>query len=253
MRGAWEICAQGVGLRSSSSRVTAGQTRYANNPPGEVSRHPGRLNLTQGAHHNGVMTRYRTIDLELGNHAESEIVVQRSRFLARACRIEDEQSARQFIADIRALDHDAHHHCTAFVLGEDSAVRRSNDDSEPSGTAGRPILDAISGRELSDVVVVVTRWFGGTLLGTGGLTRAYGDATAAVLDKVGVRERERWHQVLIRAPHSDAGVLEHRLRQTGQMVGVDYGSEVKFTVAVRDLSVLARVDFEPIGTIWQDA
>ncbi len=199
------------------------------------------------------MTGYRTVDLGLGEVADAEIVVQRSRFLARVCRVEDEPSARQFIADIRAQDHDARHHCAAFVIGADSALRRSNDDGEPSGTAGRPILDAIIGRELSDAVIVVTRWFGGTLLGTGGLTRAYGDATAAVLDSVGFRERILWQLVSIHAPHAEAGPLENRLRQLGQMMDVSYGDHVTFRLAIQDLGVLDRIDYEHLGVTWQDA
>lgn len=199
------------------------------------------------------MSGYRTIDRDLGGVAEAEIVVQRSRFLAQACRVESESAARAFIAEIRARHHDARHHCTAFVLGADGALRRSNDDGEPSGTAGRPILDAIVGRDLSDVVVVVTRWFGGTLLGTGGLTRAYADATVAVLAEAGVRERELWHQVHTKADHAEAGELEHRLRQLGTMVDVSYGADVTFLLAVRDVSVLDRIEYQAAGSVWQDA
>lgn len=199
------------------------------------------------------MSTYRTIDLDPGGVVEAEIVVQRSRFLARACRVEDEPAARQFIASVRAQHHDARHHCTAFVLGADRNLRRSIDDGEPSGTAGKPILDAISGRDLSDVVVVVTRWFGGTLLGTGGLTRAYGNATATVLELAGARERELWQRVSIKASHVEAGVLENRLRHLGQMVDVEYGTDVHFTLAVRDLALLDRIEFVPVGTLWQDA
>ncbi|TXJ04441.1 MAG: YigZ family protein [Aeromicrobium sp.] len=168
-------------------------------------------------------------------------------------RVESEEQARQFFADTRAMHHDARHHCTAFVLGPDGTVRRSNDDGEPSGTAGRPILDAISGRDLVDVAVVVTRWFGGTLLGTGGLTRAYGDSAAEALDAAGVRQRELWHAVEVRASHAQAGALEHRLHYLGTVTGVDYGADVQFAVAVRDLSDLDRIEFEVTGQIWQDA
>lgn len=198
------------------------------------------------------MNSYRTIDVGIGDVVEAEIVVQRSRFLAQATRVESEPLAREFIAGVRARHHDARHHCTAFVLGPEASLRRSNDDGEPSGTAGRPILDAISGRELSDVAVVVTRWFGGTLLGTGGLTRAYGDAAAAVLDVAGTREREQWQTVVVRAEHAQAGALEHRLRHLGRVNAVEYGAEVCFTVAVRDFAVLDRIDFEHRGFVWQD-
>ncbi len=199
-----------------------------------------------------LMDTYRTIDVEVGGVVQAEIVVQRSRFLAQACRVESEEMARSFIAETRALHHDARHHCTAFVLGAENAIRRTNDDGEPAGTAGRPILDSIVGRGLGDVAVVVTRWFGGTLLGTGGLARAYGEATSAVLQLAGERDRERWQRVRVRSALASAGELDHRLRQLGRMIAVDYDNEAVFTVAVRDLADLGRIDFEPIGAIWQD-
>jgi len=196
---------------------------------------------------------YRTIDLGLGDTAEAELVVSRSRFLARACRVEDEESARRFIAEVRSIDHDARHHCTAFVLGADAAVRRSNDDGEPSGTAGRPMLEVVTGRGLSDVVVVVTRWFGGVLLGTGGLVRAYGDATAAALDAAGTRERVLWQQARVVAPIAEVGVLESRLRRDTDVVDVAYEADrVTWTVAFTDAGVLDRLEYEVVDPIWRD-
>lgn len=200
------------------------------------------------------MPTYRTIDRPVGGSAEAELVVSRSRFLARACRVEDEESARRFIADVRAIDHDARHHCTAFVLGPDAAVRRSNDDGEPSGTAGRPMLEVVTGRGLSDVVVVVTRWFGGVLLGTGGLVRAYGDATSAALDAAGVRERVLWQQAKVVAPIAEVGTLESRLRRDTDVVDVVYEADrVTWTVACADEAVLDRLDHTMIDPVWRDA
>lgn len=196
---------------------------------------------------------YRTIDQPPGGTAEAEIVVLRSRFLARARRVEDEESARSFFAAIRSLDHDARHHCTAFVIGPDGSLRRSNDDGEPSGTAGRPMLEVVSGRELTDVAVVVTRWFGGTLLGTGGLARAYADATAAALDAAGVRERRLWSRARVTAPIGQAGAVEGRLRRDADVLDADYGpDQAAWTVAAPDLAVLDRLSFEPLDPVWRD-
>ena len=117
--------------------------------------------------------------------ATAEIEVKRSRFRSRVVRVETEEAARAVIAEERRVYGTAGHHCSAFVLGPTAATVRSNDDGEPSGTAGPPILDALRGEDLSDVVAVVTRWFGGTLLGTGGLVQAYGDATRAALVPAG--------------------------------------------------------------------
>lgn len=200
------------------------------------------------------MSTYRTIDRPLGGTAEAEIVVSRSRFLARAARVEDEQTARAFIAEVRSLDHDARHHCTAFVIGPDGSLRRSNDDGEPSGTAGRPMLEVLAGREVSDVVVVVTRWFGGILLGTGGLARAYADATAAALDVAGTRRRVLWQRARIVAPITEVGAMESRLRRDTDVVDVAYEADrVTWTVAVGDLDVLDRLPHEVMDPVWRDA
>ncbi len=92
--------------------------------------------------------------------------MKRSRFVCDLSPAASEEEARTFIDQVRSGTRDARHHCTAFVLGPDGATQRSNDDGEPSGTAGAPMLDVLRGRGLTDVVAVVTRWFGGTLLGT---------------------------------------------------------------------------------------
>ncbi|WP_313405892.1 YigZ family protein [Aeromicrobium sp.] len=199
------------------------------------------------------MATYRTIDRPLGGTAEAEIVVSRSRFLARACRVEDEAAARAFVADVRSADHDARHHCTAFVIGPDGSLRRSNDDGEPSGTAGRPMLEVLTGRDLSDVVVVVTRWFGGVLLGTGGLARAYADATGAALDAAGTRPRVLWQRARVVAPIAEVGSMEGRLRRDTDVVDVAYEADrVTWTVAVTDVDVLDRLSFEVLEPIWRD-
>src|SRR5690606_19439535 len=121
----------------------------------------------------------------LGARVDAEIEVKRSRFLCRLVRVETEEAVRGVIDSARREHYGARHHCSAFVLGTASApdqVRRSNDDGEPSGTAGRPMLEVLSGRGLIDTVAVVTRYFGGTMLGAGGLARAYSDAVSAAID-----------------------------------------------------------------------
>ena len=105
----------------------------------------------------------------------AEVVVKRSRFLCSVARVASEAEARAVVDRARKKHWDAGHHCSAFVIGPASELQRSSDDGEPSGTAGAPMLEVLRGREVSDVVAVVTRWFGGVLLGAGGLVRAYGD------------------------------------------------------------------------------
>ena len=123
--------------------------------------------------------------LTVARDAEAEIEVRRSRFLCTVVRVEDEAGARAVVDRMRRTHWDARHHCSAFVLGPPPApVERSSDDGEPAGTAGAPMLEVLRGHGgagVSDVVAVVTRWFGGVLLGSGGLMRAYGGTAALCL------------------------------------------------------------------------
>ncbi|MGD9957823.1 YigZ family protein [Nocardioides sp.] len=145
----------------------------------------------------------------------AEIEVKRSRFRALVVRVEDEDAARAVVERSRRVHWDARHHCSAFVIGPDARLQRSSDDGEPAGTAGAPMLEVLRGRGVCDVVVVVTRWFGGVLLGAGGLVRAYADAVRAGLDDAGTLTRQRvWEQLLI-LDHAEAGRVEGELRQRG--------------------------------------
>jgi len=169
-----------------------------------------------------------------GREATAEIEVKRSRFRARIVRVETEEAARAVIADERRVHGTAGHHCSAFVLGPTAATLRSNDDGEPSGTAGPPVLDALRGEGLSDVVAVVTRWFGGTLLGTGGLVQAYGDATRAAIVTAGTCVRRLRLRLQVTVDFATSGRLEDQLRRIAEPVEVDYSSgEPTIRVGVR--------------------
>ncbi|GAB3067939.1 YigZ family protein [Intrasporangium mesophilum] len=148
----------------------------------------------------------------LAGPARAEIEVRRSRFVCDVSPATSEDEARALIESVRAASRDARHHCTAFVLGPDGATQRSNDDGEPSGTAGAPMLEVLRGRGLTDVVAVVTRWFGGTLLGTGGLIRAYGDSVSAALDGSTPLTRTLRDGLVVEVDHAAAPRVEHALR-----------------------------------------
>ncbi len=123
---------------------------------------------------------YKTIK----TFTETEFKEKGSRFINKAFPVKDRVAAEEIIAEISKKFYDATHNCFAYSIGNGpQCVTRFNDDGEPSGTAGKPILQAIEGRELTDVLVIVTRYFGGTKLGTGGLIRAYGGGAAQVLDE----------------------------------------------------------------------
>ncbi|TCI99320.1 YigZ family protein [Aeromicrobium sp. IC_218] len=202
--------------------------------------------------------------LTIAGPATVETEVKRSRFRCDVARVDDEDAARALVEDARRRSHDARHHCSAWVVGPDARVRRMDDDGEPSGTAGAPMLDVLTRRGLSDVAAVVTRWFGGTLLGAGGLVRAYGDAVGQALDAAGTRERHRRLLVAVEVAVADAGKVENLLRSAWQVTGVGYGTRATITVAVppgdrdelgqRLASVTAgRARLDDAGESWVDA
>ncbi len=154
-----------------------------------------------------------------------ELEVKRSRFITVLARTGDEDSARALVTGLRREFHDARHHCSAFVLGPDRQVQRSSDDGEPSGTAGIPMLEALLRREtgtgsadLSDITAVVVRYFGGVLLGAGGLVRAYSESVSAAADLAPLVLRRRLRICSVRVPHAVAGRLENELRAAGYVM-----------------------------------
>ena len=149
--------------------------------------------------------------------SEIDLEIKRSHFLGLAARTTSEAQAREFIASRRALYPDARHHCSAFIIANPGATptERSNDDGEPSGTAGKPMLEVLRGSQIFDVSVVVTRYFGGTLLGTGGLVRAYSQATAQALEQLSLCRRSQQYLWQLRAPVAEAGRIEAELRAGG--------------------------------------
>jgi uncharacterized YigZ family protein len=162
-----------------------------------------------------------------------EIEIQRSRFLCSVARVADDQEAGAFIARVRKEHWSATHNCSAFRVGPDGGSQRSNDDGEPAGTAGVPMLEVLLRRELTDTVAVVTRYYGGIKLGAGGLVRAYGRAVSEAVDAVGTVRRARFATMEITAGHADAGRLENALHAAGHRVAdTAYGQRVTFTVHV---------------------
>ena len=200
--------------------------------------------------------------LTVAREGGAEIEVRRSRFVCALRRVTDEDGARAFVDEVRRRHWDARHHCSAFVLGPDGTTARSSDDGEPAGTAGAPMLEALRGAEVSDVVAVVTRYFGGVLLGTGGLVRAYGDAVRAGLVAVGTVRRSRMLLFDLEVEHAAAGRLENDLRARGVTVrGVEYAGRVRLGLAVEpgvDIdAVIAEVSggsvsATPRGSDWVD-
>ncbi|QGK71722.1 YigZ family protein [Allosaccharopolyspora coralli] len=173
---------------------------------------------------------------------EHELEVKKSRFLCAVARVTSEDEAREFIRGRRKAHHDARHHCSAFVLGDEASTQRSSDDGEPAGTAGGPMLEVLRRNDLTNTVAVVTRWFGGVKLGAGGLVRAYGSAVSETLENVGLAERRPVRIMHIATRHETAGKLENDLRVAGHHVAdVEYGDKARIAVHVPDETV---PDFE---------
>lgn len=194
--------------------------------------------------------------LPVGFESCAEIEVRRSRFLATVARAEEESAARAMVARVKAAFPDARHHCLAFIIDVPGAqpIERSSDDGEPAGTAGMPMLEVLRGAGLGNVVAVVTRYFGGTLLGTGGLVRAYSDAVASAL--VGAPRLRPELRMLwgVDVPTADAGRVQGALRNRGiDIRDTTWGSSsVVFTLAVVDQTAtlpvireIVRADVRP--------
>ncbi len=188
--------------------------------------------MADSAEHQDSRTTVYTA-LAAGCDFRHEIEAKRSRFITVLRRTETEEAARGLVADLRREFHDARHHCSAFVLGPDRDIQRSNDDGEPSGTAGFPMLEALVRREtapgmadLSDVSAVVVRYFGGILLGAGGLVRAYSESVSSALDFAPLVRRSRLRICSAAVPHAAAGRLENDLRAAGfVMAETTYSAE----------------------------
>lgn len=166
---------------------------------------------------------YKTV----GKVAEAEIIIQKSRFIGHAARAETENEALEFIASIKNTHRSATHNCSAYLIGEHDSIQKANDDGEPSGTAGVPILEVLKKQGLKDVVVVITRYYGGIKLGGGGLIRAYGKATTEALHAAGIVERRLHHLMKISIDYTWLGKVENEVRQSSYLL-----KEIQYTDGV---------------------
>ena len=151
---------------------------------------------------------------------EGEITEKKSRFIATVCPVHSEQEALAFIEKMKKNYWDARHNCYAYILGENQTCMRSSDDGEPQGTAGHPMLDVLAGEKLYDVAVVVTRYFGGVLLGTGGLVRAYSKAVQEGLKNSILMEKKRGIPVVLETDYTGIGKLQY-LTASRQIIVLD--------------------------------
>lgn len=146
---------------------------------------------------------------------QGEIVEKKSRFIANLFPVRTEEEALAKISEMKKKYYDARHNCFAYVIGEKRETERCSDDGEPSGTAGRPMLDVLEGMGLYNVVAVVTRYFGGTLLGTGGLVRAYSAAMKEGLAQCMVLRQQQGIRLRIKTDYNEIGKLQYLARKRG--------------------------------------
>ena len=169
--------------------------------------------------------------------SEAEYTVNRSRFIGRCFPVDSEEAALCLLGDIRKKHWDATHSCFAYRIGENAAARFS-DDGEPGGTAGKPIMDVLTGRGLTNVLCVVTRYFGGILLGAGGLVRAYSKSAADAVTKAGMVSYLPGTILDIPMDYSRYGALEGFIRANAEVRNVAFAQNVVVTVAVEDTNLL---------------
>lgn len=157
---------------------------------------------------------YKTVQLG----GEGEIVEKKSRFIATVEHVETEEEAVAFIERMKKKYWDARHNCSAYIIGKENSQMRCSDDGEPSGTAGRPMLDVIAGAGLCDICVVVTRYFGGVLLGTGGLVRAYSKSVQAGLESSILVENQLSKDFRLTCDYTFVGKLQYLVAQMGLQI-----------------------------------
>lgn len=164
---------------------------------------------------------------------QGEIVEKKSRFICTVKPVETEEEAVAFINEMKKKYWDAKHNCSAFTLGENNQITRCSDDGEPAQTAGRPMLDVLVKEEIHNVVVVVTRYFGGVLLGTGGLVRAYQKAVQEGLSNSMIIEKKQGYLLDIHTDYNGLGKLQYYFGQNQiAILNTEYTSDVVITILV---------------------
>lgn len=181
-----------------------------------------------------MLSTYKTVK----DYGEFELVIQKSRFIAHVDRAETVEEALTFIDRIKKQHWNATHNCSAYMIGEHDQIQKANDDGEPSGTAGVPILEVIKKRGLKDTVIVVTRYFGGIKLGAGGLIRAYGKTASEGLNAIGLVERRLMKIMTVSIDYTWLGKIENELHASIYRIKeIHYAENVGIDVFVEEQDV----------------
>ena len=169
-----------------------------------------------------MMERYKTVR----SQGEQEIVIKKSRFIGQVKPVESEEEAIAFIEEIKKKHWNATHNCSAYMIGERDEIQKQSDDGEPSGTAGKPILEVIRHQGLKNVAIVVTRYFGGIMLGAGGLIRAYTDGAVAAIESGEVITQVLHKQIFVKLDYTWLGKVENELRNRDIRMGETFFTDV---------------------------
>lgn len=172
----------------------------------------------------------------ISQNANTEIVEKKSKFIANIFYVESQEEAENYIKEISKKYHDARHNCYAYsVFSDDGLINKFSDDGEPSGTAGAPMLNIITSKEITNVLVIVTRYFGGILLGTGGLVRAYSEATNQALEKVNIIQKDYGLEVMFETNYSELEKMKYYFRQNNiKIINAIYEEKIKIMVEIID-------------------
>lgn len=173
--------------------------------------------------------------LSLYRGGSGEIEEKKSRFIASIEPVKNEEEAAAFISKIKKQYWDARHNCTAFICGDNGQIMRSSDDGEPSGTAGRPMLEILTSHKITNICVVVTRYFGGTLLGTGGLIRAYQGAVKAGLENCVILQKLKGITLIAECDYTDYGKLSYMaMAEKWDILSTDFSGNVIMKLLIED-------------------
>lgn len=178
----------------------------------------------------------------------AEVVEKKSKFIANVFYVESREEAEDLIKQINKEYHDARHNCYAYrIFTKEGIIEKASDDGEPSGTAGAPMLNILSKKELSNVLVIVTRYFGGILLGTGGLVKAYSGACSLGLEKSGIIEKELSKVYTIEINYGDIDKFKYFAKKNNIIIlKEEYLENIIMEIAIRDLQLLKKADEKEI-------
>lgn len=173
--------------------------------------------------------------ITIKENSYDEFVEKKSTFITHLVRVTSEEEAREFIQKMKKKHYDATHVCSCYVVGDNNEITRANDDGEPSGTAGAPMLDVLVKNEIKNVCATVIRYFGGTKLGTGGLVRAYGGGVINALKNATLVERKDALEIRLELDYSLNGKIEYEIEKTNFIVNnLEYTNKIIYTIYVME-------------------